>query len=156
MDNRFAPLDDAGLVSAMRLLHVAVDRLDTRAAERLGIARNDLRCLNLLEHGALAPRMIGERLGLTSGSVTALVDRLEQQGYVRRKPDASDRRAVLVEATPLARARLLAAYRPVGEAMAKLGERYGGERAAAAAKHISDAARICEWAATKIDGAQGE
>jgi len=61
MDNRSAPLDDAGLVAAMRLLHVAVDRIDACVAERLGIARNDLRCLNLLEHGAFAPRMIGER-----------------------------------------------------------------------------------------------
>jgi DNA-binding MarR family transcriptional regulator len=155
MDNRSAPPDDAGLVAAMRLLHVAVDRLDALAAARLGIARNDLRCLILLEFGPVAPRMIGERLGLTSGSVTALVDRLEKQGYVRRNPDASDRRAVLVEATPLATTRLIAVYRPVSGALAKLAERYGPERAAGATKHLSDTARICDWAAAKIAGGEG-
>ncbi len=155
MDNPSVPPDDAGLVGAMRALHGAVDRLDALAAARLGIARNDLRCLNLLEHGPVAPRLIAERLDLTSGSVTALVDRLERQGYVRRTPDASDRRAVLVEATPLVYVRLIAIYSPVSEALAKLVERYGNERAAAAAKHLSDVARICDWAAAKIAGGEG-
>jgi DNA-binding MarR family transcriptional regulator len=155
MDNPSAQPDDAELVAAMRGLHGAIDRIDALAAAQIGIARNDLRCLHLLEAGPLAPRILGARLGLTSGSVTALVDRLEGQGFITRRPDASDRRGVLVEATPLAAARLIAVYRPLGEAVAKLAERYGPDRAAAAAKHISDGARICDWAAAKIAGGEG-
>nr|WP_240896116.1 MarR family transcriptional regulator [Kineococcus siccus] len=45
--------------------------------------------------GALA-----RALGLTSGSVTAVVDRLERAGHVRRVRDPQDRRKVLLESTP--------------------------------------------------------
>jgi hypothetical protein len=145
-----APSDSAGLLASMRKLHAAVDRLDALAAAQLGIARNDLRCLNLLESGPLTPRVIGERLDLTSGSVTALVDRLEKRQLVRRLPDPGDRRGVLVEATALVYRELMAIYRPVGEAVSRLAERYGEERAGAAAKHLGDVARICDWAAAQI------
>lgn len=155
MDNPSAPPDAAGLVAAMRALHGAIDRLDARAAAQIGIARNDLRCLHLLDAGPLAPRILGARLGLTSGSVTALVDRLEGQGYITRRPDPHDRRGVLVEATALAAARLQTAYAPLAEAVGKLAGRYGPERAVGATKHLSDAARITDWAAAKIAGGEG-
>jgi predicted DNA-binding transcriptional regulator YafY len=45
---------------------------------------------------------LGEQLGLTSGSVTTMLDRLQQQGYLTRTPDPTDRRKVLVRATPKA------------------------------------------------------
>jgi len=76
--------------------------------------------------------------------------------YVRFQPEPSDRRSVLLEATPLAAARLIAVYRPMGEAVPKRAERYGRERAEAAAKHLSDTARNCDWAAATIAVAQGE
>jgi len=46
------------------------------------------------------PKGVGERLNLTSGTVTSLIDRLEKFGYVERLPDPSDRRGVLVRLTP--------------------------------------------------------
>jgi DNA-binding MarR family transcriptional regulator len=36
-------------------------------------------------------------IGLTTGATTTAIDRLERAGYVRRPPDPSDRRRVLVE-----------------------------------------------------------
>lgn len=55
------------------------------------------------------PKGVTERLNLTSGTVTSLIDRLEKFGYVERLPDPSDRRGVLVQLTPagLATARRL-------------------------------------------------
>ena len=38
--------------------------------------------------------------GLTTGAVTAVIDRLEQAGYLRRVRDEADRRKVNVEVTP--------------------------------------------------------
>ncbi len=151
-----APLDDAGLLAAMRQLHDALSRMDERAAARLGLARNDLRCLVMLaEVLPLAPRTIGAGLDLTSGSVTALLDRLERQGLVRRKPDPADRRGVLVAATPKAAARLAETYAPLAEALGKLAGRYGPERAGAAAKHLSDLARITDWVTARLAGGAG-
>ena len=47
----------------------------------------------------LEPGVIGERLLITSGSVTSLVDTLEKAGYVERRRHPDDRRKVLVEVT---------------------------------------------------------
>lgn len=67
------------------------------AAERLGMAVTDIACLSiLLEDGPATPGHLAARLGVTSGAVTGIVDRLAAQGRVRRTPDPSDRRRAIV------------------------------------------------------------
>lgn len=67
-------------------------------ADRLGMHPTDLQCLNLLtlEPEPMTSGQIAALTGLTSGSATRLVDRLERAGYVRRERDTHDRRRVLV------------------------------------------------------------
>ncbi len=78
----------------------AVDALDEAAAACLGINRTDLRCLDvLLETEAAASGQLAGVLGLTTGSVTAMLDRLEKLGYLARTDDSSDRRRVVVKPT---------------------------------------------------------
>ena len=48
----------------------------------------------------LEPGVIAERLIITSGSMTSLLDTLEKRGLVRRLPHPADRRKLLVEITP--------------------------------------------------------
>jgi DNA-binding MarR family transcriptional regulator len=82
----------------------AVDDFDAAAARVLGINRTDLRCLELLlTEGELLPSQLGPRLGLTTGSVTAMLDRLARLDYLTRSPDAADRRKVVVRITARAR-----------------------------------------------------
>ncbi|HEX3733328.1 MAG TPA: MarR family transcriptional regulator [Mycobacteriales bacterium] len=67
-------------------------------AGHVGIHPTDLQCLNLLSADP-RPRTTGEiaeLTGLTSGSATRLVDRLEGAGYVTRQRDESDKRQVKV------------------------------------------------------------
>lgn len=149
------PVDDAALVVQMRALHAAVERLDRLAAARLGIGRSDWRCLIVLGDGPLSARSIMQQLDLTSGSVTALVDRLVQRGLAERQPDPADRRGVLVAATPLGLHHLARINNPLGEVSGKLTIRYGPERTAEALRYLSDAARICDWAATKLTDGEG-
>lgn len=92
-------------------------RFDGAVAEALGIHRSDLRCLNALEHGPLPPRTIGERLGLTSGSVTALLDRLERAGLVERRADEADRRRWAIALTARAYPRVDREYARLGQAI---------------------------------------
>jgi DNA-binding MarR family transcriptional regulator len=42
---------------------------------------------------------ISDELGVTRRNVTALVDALEEEGLVRRKPHPTDRRATVIEMT---------------------------------------------------------
>jgi DNA-binding MarR family transcriptional regulator len=83
--------------------------------------------------GPLTPRQLQERLGLTSGAITALIDRLERVGWVARAPPPTDRRSVLVAlsraAHETADARLGAYHRAVRRATARLSP---SERAAVA------------------------
>jgi DNA-binding MarR family transcriptional regulator len=48
------------------------------------------------------PSIIAERLLITTGSVTSLLDNLEKRGLIRRLPHPGDRRKLLVEITPAA------------------------------------------------------
>jgi DNA-binding MarR family transcriptional regulator len=74
------------------------DRLRTALSQATGLALADLDALEHLEaDGPLTQRQLGDRLLLTSGAVTMLVDRLERAGLVERRPHPHDRRAVLVE-----------------------------------------------------------
>jgi DNA-binding MarR family transcriptional regulator len=77
---------------------VAFDKL---AAARLGVSVTDLHCLNIVEsrEGVTAGELATES-GLTTGAVTAVIDRLERAGFARRVPDEHDRRKVKVEVTP--------------------------------------------------------
>lgn len=54
--------------------------------------------------GALTPGLLRERLNLTSGAVTAVVDRLERAGHIRRTRDGADRRVVHLHYAPRAMA----------------------------------------------------
>ncbi len=54
----------------------------------------------LLHLGPLNQRAIGEKLLKSGGNITMVVDNLERLGYVSRKKDPEDRRAVLIHLTP--------------------------------------------------------
>jgi DNA-binding MarR family transcriptional regulator len=60
-----------------------------------------LHCLNAIENGGgLTAGELAAAVGLASGAVTGVVDRLERAGFARRVPDPADRRRVKVEVTP--------------------------------------------------------
>jgi DNA-binding MarR family transcriptional regulator len=114
----YAPTDP--LVARCRALWEAMERFDEAACRRLGVGRSDLRALNLLEHGPLSAGALGARLGLTSGSVTALVERLVRAGYVDRHHPPEDGRRVVVSLRPATVAAFAAVYAPLGTRVAEL------------------------------------
>lgn len=66
-------------------------------AEKSGISGTDHKYLDLLiQEGAMTAGRLAELLGLTTGAVTGIIDRLEKQGMVKREDDPDDRRKVLV------------------------------------------------------------
>jgi DNA-binding MarR family transcriptional regulator len=77
-----------------------MDRLDEVAAAHYGLNRTDMRALEILGRGGPSqPTELARALGFTTGGVTAVLDRLERAGYVRRRADPTDRRRLVVEAT---------------------------------------------------------
>jgi DNA-binding MarR family transcriptional regulator len=93
----------AELGGEVRANQRATDVVDDLACELLGINRTDARCLDILEQdGSMSAGDLAQASRLTTGAITAVIDRLERAGYARRVSDPSDRRRVLVEATPKA------------------------------------------------------
>jgi DNA-binding MarR family transcriptional regulator len=98
----------------------AVDQGDDEIARLLQLNRTDLRCLDLLlQRGPSAPSRLSVELGLTTGSVTAMLDRMEKAGYITRTPDPTDRRKMIIQATPEIAAQAIEAMTPLMEDSAK-------------------------------------
>lgn len=86
--------------SRLRRATTAIDGLDHRAALIFGVNRTDLRLLILLVgQGPLTAGALARAVGISTGGMTIALDRLEQAGYVRREPNAKDRRSVVVRVT---------------------------------------------------------
>jgi DNA-binding MarR family transcriptional regulator len=91
----------AAVTSLMRAQQIVSARVEeVLRPYALTFARYEVLMLLLLSRrGSLPMARIGERLQVHPASVTNAVDRLEAQGFVRRTPHPSDRRATLVEIT---------------------------------------------------------
>jgi DNA-binding MarR family transcriptional regulator len=81
------------------------DAFDEAVAERLGVNRTDLRCLDVLVEGAgqgrqLTPKELAEASQLSPSAITTVLDRLANAGYVRRVRDEDNRRLVRIALTP--------------------------------------------------------
>ncbi|HEX2073343.1 MAG TPA: MarR family transcriptional regulator [Geodermatophilus sp.] len=104
-----APVDRQELPLLLRRLTVELDAVGQRFAAAHGLNRTDVRALVAIMDAArsgqaLTAGGLGAAVELRSASVTALLDRLERMGHVRRARDAGDRRRVVLEMSPEAMA----------------------------------------------------
>jgi DNA-binding MarR family transcriptional regulator len=105
------------LALLLRRLTVELDAVGQRFAQLHGLNRTDVRALVAIMDAArrgeaLTAGGLGAAVELRSASVTALVDRLEKVGHIRRTRDAGDRRRVVLDMSD--------------EAMAAGAEHFGG------------------------------
>jgi DNA-binding MarR family transcriptional regulator len=96
------PAARADVALLLRRLTVELDAVGQRFAELHALGRTDVRALVAIMDAARGGRPmtaggLGEAVELSSASVTALVDRLERAGHLRRVRDAEDRRRVVLE-----------------------------------------------------------
>jgi DNA-binding MarR family transcriptional regulator len=107
----------------------STDVVDELGSQLMGINRTDSRCMDILDqHGSMSAGDLAEASRLTTGAITAVIDRLERAGYARRVPDPSDRRRVLVEVTPKAyEAAMELMVEPYRELYAPLAARYSDD-----------------------------
>ena len=90
------------IMRAQQIVQASVD--DALRPFGLTFARYEaLVLLAFSKRGALPMVRMGERLMIHPTSVTNIVDRLEGQGFVRRRPHERDRRTTLVEITDAGR-----------------------------------------------------
>jgi DNA-binding MarR family transcriptional regulator len=120
----------------VRLLQIEVGEVLAFAAamaRRTGLGLSEMSALEHLQHahGGLTPTELGKRLSLSSGAITALVDRLERTGHVERRPNPADRRSSVVLPVPEGLEEAGRHLRPVAaELLEKSAELTDEERAA--------------------------
>jgi DNA-binding MarR family transcriptional regulator len=108
----------------------ATDVVDELVCQLLGVNRTDARCVDILhQHGSMSAGDLAEASRLTTGAITAVVDRLERGGYAQRVPHPSDRRRVLIELTPKAyEASLELMVKPMAELTRPMATAYSEEQ----------------------------
>lgn len=88
----------AELARENRLLARQLLRFYDAVADQLGLHINDLTCLGALrDRGRAGVGELATELGLTTGAVSRMVNRLERHDLVRRARDPQDGRRVMVE-----------------------------------------------------------
>lgn len=67
-------------------------------AKKFGLNLTESLCLTILGvEGVCTPTEISKFVGLTTGSTTTMLDRLEKKNIIKRKSNPDDRRGVLIE-----------------------------------------------------------
>lgn len=95
----------------------------------LGLNSTDLQCLErVAANGDVTAGELAKVTGLTTGSITTAIDRLEQAGFVSRHRDDADRRKVFVGATPAMRRQAEPLSTPMHEAMGEVLGRCGDDQ----------------------------
>jgi MarR family 2-MHQ and catechol resistance regulon transcriptional repressor len=89
----------------------AVEKVDRASIVQTDLGLSDFTIMEALLHkGPLPVNRIGEKVLLTSGSMTAAVNRMEDKGLVKRIQDPSDGRCFYVHLTKKGRKTIKAAY----------------------------------------------
>lgn len=92
------------VLQAMRQYRVSEMAMRRRTREAMSMGENDMVLLRYLLQArstdrSSSPGELARQLGLSTASMTAMIDRLERSGHVRRERHATDRRSIYVVPT---------------------------------------------------------
>jgi DNA-binding MarR family transcriptional regulator len=143
----------AELLKALRRFGLEDDRFDAMVARRVGAPPVEFKAMDhIIESDGLTPSQLADRLALTSGAVTALVDRLERLGWVVRERHPSDRRSVVVRRTDLPKSEAEDAYGPFAARLARAAARLSAAERDAAVRFLEEAAGAAREQADRLKG----
>ncbi len=115
------------VLNALRELQAADEEMRLRSSRDMGLNRTDMRALRFV----IAQEAAGEQvtaqalaaeLGISTASVTKLLDRITRAGYLERRPHPTDRRSVVVRTTPRAHGDVRKQLGPTHERMLAIAE----------------------------------
>lgn len=127
---------------ALREVNRLSAELDAELARRLHLRPLDSAALGhvMTSPTPLGPAELSTRLGISTGSGTELVDRLERAGHLERRRDSRDRRRVALHASPTAVASVLTELAPLFSALDALEEDFTPDEQATVVRFLRAAA----------------
>jgi len=128
------------LDEAIRKVGAQAVLISDLVATRVGVNSTDLECLDLLQlAGPTTAGQVSAHSGLTTGATTAVIDRLERLGFVKRRRDEGDRRVVLVEVQDCCGPHIEPLYRRLAEGLLKVNARYTNRELEVVVRYLTDA-----------------
>lgn len=115
-------------------------------AEQIGLGATEEKTLLILSNGPLTAGEIAQETGLTTPSVTSLIDRLEKKGFVQRVRDPHDRRRVFVEVNEERLAQLTQVFTSLEGTFEDLLDAYNEEQLSTIIDFLSRSARRSQQA----------
>ncbi|MGW5397627.1 MarR family winged helix-turn-helix transcriptional regulator [Streptomyces sp. NPDC003952] len=123
----------------LRRLNGEINRLVHGFAHGQGLHPTDVQALAVILDSAepVTPGRLREHLGLTSGAVTACLDRLERAGHVTRSRESEDRRVIHIRYADQGRAAARSSFKPLAEATDSARQRFSEEELAVALRFLA-------------------
>lgn len=140
------------IAASVRRLSLSLERWRALFAHRLGLGPNDSVVLSHLASadGRLLPRDLSRLMNLRTGTLTAILDRLENAGLVRRVPNPGDRRSTFVELTDVGTTALA---EPLDLLRERLAERLPRRTQEQFARQLADLTAVLDAIADELDPA---
>jgi len=136
---------------SLRELRVQLALLNHRIGDHLELKDVDLDCLDLITlHGPLSPSALARRAGLHPATVTGILDRLEEGGWVTRERDPGDRRAVRVRARHTRNADIMRLYSGMSNSINEILARYDNTQLDAIAEFLELTAHAGQHATDEL------
>jgi DNA-binding MarR family transcriptional regulator len=129
---------------ALREVNRAAAEVDQVLARRIGLRPSDYTAMTHVMTGAgtIGPNELSARLGISTGSATELVDRLESAGHLQRRRDEHDRRRVALQPTDATVGRILGELGPLFTALDDLASDFTPDERDAIVRYLRGAAQL--------------
>ncbi|MFJ3670916.1 MarR family winged helix-turn-helix transcriptional regulator [Streptomyces sp. NPDC090106] len=126
------------LAVGLRRMNGEINRLVHGFAGGQGLHATDVQALAAIldAEEPMTPGRLREHLGLTSGAVTACLDRLESAGHIRRVRESSDRRVVHLYYAADARDAARTYFRPLAAATEQARARFTDDELAVVSRFL--------------------
>ncbi|MFH2123896.1 MAG: MarR family transcriptional regulator [Pseudomonadota bacterium] len=90
----------AGLAQQLVEFYEKISSWEQDVVKSSGLSTAQMHAIEIVGHGGLLRmKELAGKMGVTTGTLTVMVDRLQEQGLLKRTPHATDRRSWLVELT---------------------------------------------------------
>ncbi|GAA5020465.1 MarR family winged helix-turn-helix transcriptional regulator [Streptomyces siamensis] len=138
--------DPAGLQSfavLLRRMNGEFNRIAQEFAQAQGLHLTDVQALIAIldadaDEGPITPGRLREQLNLTSGAVTACIDRLEKAGHIRRVRAVDDRRVVHLHYAEAAKEIAREYFQPLARSTGAARDRFTPEELAVVVRFLAE------------------
>ena len=128
---------------ALREMMRSASEVDVELARRISMRPLDYTAVDhvMTARAPIGPAQLSHLLGISTGSATELVDRLERSGHLERHRDEQDRRRVTLAPTTTAVERILGELRPLFDALDEVAAGLAPAEQEVVTGYLRDAAR---------------